>query len=106
MKFILRLLGIWLTGFAIILLFVDGSRTYAAQTLTTTSIGETWARFHAESWTQIEQAIMGWMAPISGQQQAQNLLAWPAWTIVGLLGLILLLAGRRRSEQKFIEASR
>lgn len=105
MKFILRVLGTWLLGLSLILVIIDGTKTLAARVLTTTSLSETWSSFHAASWESVRQAIMEFVAPVSGQVYAQYFLDWPGWIVFGILGFILLLIGRQRIGRSYIETN-
>ena len=105
MKFILRVAGTWLLGLSLILVVIDATKTLTTKALTITSLAETWRSFHAASWEQGQQAILDLVAPISGEIYAEYLLDWPGWVIFGVLGILLLLAGRQRTGTSYIETN-
>jgi len=105
MKFILRVAGTWLLGLSLILVVIDGTKTLATGALTITSLAETWRGFHIDSWEPAQQAILDLVAPISGETYAKYFLEWPSWAILGVFGILLLLAGRRRAGKSYIETN-
>ena len=102
MKFILRVLGTWFLGLALVLVIVDGAKSLAANTITTTSLAETWNSMHAASWAAVNEAMAGAFASVSWQEIVQYVFACPGWAIFGGAGLVLLLLGRRRMRKQYI----
>jgi hypothetical protein len=105
MKFLSRVLGTWLLGLALILVIIDSTKSAASGTLTLTSFADTWRSLHESSWTTAFNAIMESVAPISGQAYAQYVFGLPGWTIFGVVGILLLLLGRRRAGRHYIETN-
>jgi len=105
MKFLLRILGTWFLGLSLILLIIDSTKTLATRNWTTTSFAETWHHFHAASWQSVQHAILDFVAPVSGQTYAQHFLDWPGWVIFGILGIVMILIGRRRAGRSYIETN-
>ena len=49
MRLILRILGTWLLGLALILLIVDGTKSLGANAVVMTSLNDTWVALSASS---------------------------------------------------------
>lgn len=99
MRFVLRLLGTWLLGVALILIIIDGTKTLAADGIVLTSLSDAWAMLHAPSLAETAQ----WMAD-NGLGGLWNLitstvLAWPGILVTGIPGVLLAVAGRSRTTQ-------
>ena len=103
MKFVLRVLGTWFLGLAVILLVIDGTRTLGANALVMTPLGDTWRELHPDSMAiamrNISQAWEPLLVP------AELLLSWPGWAVCGVFGILFALAGRGRSARRYVETS-
>jgi hypothetical protein len=102
MRFILRLLGTWLIGMAVILIIIDGTKSLGANMLVTTSLGDTWNAISATSLEQtrafIDTRFFGpVLDPVLGL-----LLDWPGFAVLGVPGILLAVAGRSRRSRLFV----
>ena len=102
MRLILRILGTWLLGMAVILLVIDGTRSLAASALVTSSLGDTWNAISATSLEQtrafIDTRFFGpVLDPVLGL-----LLDWPGFAVLGVPGILLAVAGRSRRSRLFV----
>lgn len=102
MKFVLRVLGIWFVGLALVLVVVDGTKTLAANALTMTSLAETWRGIHDESWAAVSATLIDTAASATGRAMVEHVFAWPSWAIFGGAGVVLLLLGRQRGRREYI----
>ena len=102
MRLVLRVLGTWLIGLALILIVVDGTKSLAANSVHFTSLGGIWTQLHEPSL----HAVSGFFdsrffADLLGTILAA-LLAYPAFAVLGIPGIILALAGRRPRRERFL----
>jgi len=106
MRLIFRVLGTWLLGLALVLVVIDGTKSLAANRLILTPLGETWSAVHAPSLAAVE-AFFGtrfFADLLHGMLTA--LLAYPAFAVIAVPGIVLLLIGRARREPRFVQAHR
>lgn len=103
MRLLLRVIGTWLVGIAVILLVIDGTRSLAANGLVLTSLGETWANLHAESLAET-RAFMAtrFFGPLL-EATIDGLLALPAWLVIGIPGAFIAWLGRTRRARVFVK---
>ncbi|MBS7542334.1 hypothetical protein [Ancylobacter oerskovii] len=94
-RFLLRFLGLWLLAGGFVALVLDGVRSIASSRLLYTPLGDAWA---AASATSLGQALGDADLPAGGWSHlAAPLLQAPLAAVLIVLGLLLLLAGRRRA---------
>lgn len=103
MRLILRILGTWLLGVALILLIIDGTRSLGANVLTFTSFGETWTWINAESLA-VTRAFFAsrFFGPVLDPAIAA-LLAFPSWAVLAVPGALLAWMGRSRRTRVFVQ---
>lgn len=94
MRFMVRLLGTWLLGLAVVLLIIDGTKSLAANAVVISSLGETWRLVHFSSLVWLENsvrasAVKGLWGPI-----IVPVLGWPGWAVFGLPGIVLAFFAR------------
>lgn len=102
MRLLLRILGTWLIGLALIFLVMDGTKSLAANTLVFTSFGQAWTQLHPPSL----EATTGFLesrffADLLSVTLAA-LLTYPAFAVLGVPGIVLALAGRRPRRERFL----
>lgn len=99
MRLILRVLGTWLLGIGVVLAVIDGTRSLASNTLVMTPLSELWAGLHAQSLVDVEAFLASRMfAPMLEQAFAATL-AFPAFGVFAIPGLVFALAGRTPTRQ-------
>ncbi len=77
-------------------LVLDGARTIAANQLRITPLRDTWNDWHSASLQQIQPAIERVVAPWLWDPVILSVLAAPTCLVLGVLGGVLLVAGRKR----------
>lgn len=93
---VLRLLGWLLLAGALISVVVDGTRAIADGAFAFTSFGQTLFGVLGERFTLLQPAIERHLHPALWLYVALPLLVAPAALVLGGLGFLLLLVGRRR----------
>ena len=94
MRYIVRLLGTWFLGLAVVLLIIDGTKSLAANAIVVSSLEETWSLVHFSSLLWFENmvrtsALEGLWAPV-----VVPVLGWPGWAIFGVLGVVFAFFSR------------
>ena len=102
MRLILRILGTWLLGMAVILLVIDGTRSLAASALVTSSLGDTWNAVSAQSLVALRGFIdTRFFGPVL-EPVLTALLGYPGFAVLGIPGLLLIIAGRPKAGRSFV----
>jgi hypothetical protein len=96
-RFLFRFLGLLTLAAAFILVVYDGARYIANQTLDFTTIGYVWASVHQNSLLLFQPAVERHLTPWLWQSLIQPyFLEQPACVLLLILGVILILLGRRK----------
>jgi len=90
-----RLIGLLLLAGAFVFLVYDGARSIADQTLRLTPLGEFWNDIHQSSQQALRTMVEG-TVPWLWTDVIKVILNQPAWAIMGVLALVLLLIFRPR----------
>lgn len=101
-RFLVRLVGLWLVALALVALVVDGTSSIAAMRWVFTPLGKYWFDLDAASLGLAQAAVQRHVAPALWDPVIQTLLLAPVWAIAGPLGFLLLWLGdlfRRRRRQ-------
>jgi hypothetical protein len=102
MRLVLRVVGTWMVGLALVLLIIDGTRSLSANAVVLTPLGETWRGLDAEGLavtreffaTRFFGALLG--------PAFDTLVTWPGFAVLGVPGVVLALLGRSRKVRTFV----
>jgi hypothetical protein len=95
-RFIFRSLGLWLLAAAFIFLVYDGVRSLADSTLRVMKTGEAWHNIHSTSLQLAQAGIERHVASWLWYPVIQTVLEQPIWLVLGVLGILFMLLGRRK----------
>src|SRR5436309_776903 len=96
-RFVLRFLGLWIVAAAFIALVRDGTKVIAAANgLFFTALGKDWYDINPNSLQLIQPAIERHVAVWLWNPVIQTVLEQPTWLVLGVLGSILILLGRKK----------
>jgi hypothetical protein len=90
-----RLVGLLLLACGFIFLIYDGARSIADQALRLTRLGEFWNDIHQAS-QQAFRAMVEGASPWLWNSVVKLILNQPAWAVMGVLGILLMLVFRPR----------
>jgi len=106
MRLILRLLGTWLVGVALILLIIDGTKSLGADAIVLTSLGDTWTSLHAQSLEQLRAFLASrFFGPLL-DVVVTALLTFPGWVVLGIPGIFIAWLGRSKRVRVFVRQDR
>lgn len=88
-----RLIGLFLLVIGFLSLVYDGARTIADQTLRITRLGELWNDINQASQQSFQTLVEG-VSPLLWNSVMKLLLNQPAWAVLGILGILLMLLFR------------
>lgn len=102
MRLVLRVLGTWLLGLALVLVVIDGTKSLAANGLVMTSLADVWMGLHPPSLGAVEMFLEGrFFAEALGGIFAA-LLTYPAFAVVGVPAIVLALLGRKPRRERYV----
>jgi hypothetical protein len=94
-RFLFRFLGLWMIAGAFVFFVYDGTKSIADRMLYFTKVSEFWAWVHQDSLLALQPAIerhFAWLwDPV-----VVTVLAAPASLVLGTLGTVLILFGRKK----------
>jgi hypothetical protein len=103
MRLVLRLLGTWLVGIALILLIIDGTRSLAASALVMTPLGDTWLSLHPQSLADVRAFLASrFFGPVL-ETVVTAILTLPGWLVLGVPGAFIAWLGRTRRARVFVK---
>ena len=102
MRLILRILGTWLIGLALVLLVIDGTKSLGANAVLLTSLDQLWLQLHPQSLDGLRQFLASRMFADLLQSGLVQVLALPAFAIFGVPGVVLTVLGRKPRKTLFL----
>jgi ABC-type phosphate transport system permease subunit len=101
-RFLFRFIGLWMLAGAFVVLVIDGTRSVSASRIIFAPVRDAWSLADPASLdAAAKQFAGGAMEPLFGL-----LLAMPFSALLALAGLLLLLIGRRKHENRIGYSSR
>ena len=95
-RFLFRFIGVLCLAAAFILLIYDGTKSIAGNNLYLTSVRELWDLINAGSLAELKPLIQPYANGVLWDPVMLTLLAAPSWSVFGVLGIILVLLGRKK----------
>lgn len=95
-RFLLRAIGLIALAAAFILVIYDGTRSIAGNALSQTSVRALWQLINPASFASIEPLIKPYAGGFLWDPVMVTFLSAPAWAVLGVFGIVLILLGRRR----------
>ena len=92
---VFRSLGLVLLAAGFVFFIYDGTKSIADQTVYISKFSQTWAEIHQQSLQSLQAMVeksAGWLwTPL-----IQPVLEQPTWLVLGTIGMILILLGRKK----------
>ena len=99
-RFVFRFIGLWILAAGFVALVRDGTKSIAGNALFMTALSEDWTNIHGTSLQALETMIAQRVDPYVGgwvwDPLMAAILAAPTFMVLGILGAILILIGRRK----------
>jgi len=95
-RFLLRFIGLLGLAAAFILLIYDGTKSIAASAVSLTSLRALWELINPASLARLEPLIKPYAGGLLWDPLMLALLSAPAWSVLGVLGIVFILLGRRK----------
>ena len=97
MRFLLRFIGLLLLAGAFVAAIIDGTKSIAAGGFERTTFGQTWDNIHQESKPAVKAFLDRRAGPWLWKSGIQVVLDQPTWLVLGGLGTVLVLLGRKKA---------
>jgi hypothetical protein len=99
-RFVFRFIGLWILAAGFVALVRDGTKSIAGNAVFMTALSDDWTNIHASSLQSLEALIAQRVAPYVGgwlwDPLMLAILAAPTFVVLGVIGAILILIGRRK----------
>ena len=95
-RFLLRFIGLICLAAGFILLIYDGTKSIAGNRVFLTSVRTLWELINAGSLARLEPTIRSYVGGYLWDPLMVGLLAAPSWGVLGVLGILFLLLGRKK----------
>jgi hypothetical protein len=97
MRFLVRFIGTLIFAAAFVMVVIDGTRTIAASQLSLSSLSEAVSILWPDAVKGIEAGLSS-AHPVLWNPAGAWLFAQPAFAVLGILGLLLLIIGRKKPD--------
>jgi hypothetical protein len=95
-RFLLRFIGLILLAAAFILVIYDGTKSIAGNSLSLTTVQALWELMHPASLARLKPLISPYAGGLLWDPVMVSILAAPAWSLIGVAGIVLLVLGRKK----------
>jgi hypothetical protein len=95
-RFLLRFLGLWILAAAFVSLVIDGTKWIAGNADPITKLGKIWYDINPTSLQLFQAGIERHVAVWLWNPVIQPVLDQPTWLVLGVIGSVLVLLGRKR----------
>ncbi|HLV84463.1 hypothetical protein [Devosia alba] len=102
MRLILRVLGTWLIGLALVLAVIDGTKSLGANELLFTSLGTLWNQLHPVGLQGVQDFLHSRFFGDLLDATLGALLGYPAFAVAAVPGVLLALLGRKPRRERFL----
>ncbi len=95
-RFLFRFVGLWILAAGFVALVRDGTKSIAGNAVFTTKLADDWNNIHANSLESLKVLAERYAGSSGWEIVSTYVLAAPTWLVLGILGLILILIGRKK----------
>jgi hypothetical protein len=95
-RFVFRFFGLWILAAGFVALVRDGTKSIAGNAVFITRLGEDWNNIHSASQDALKVLVERYLGPWAWELTTLYVLAAPTWLVLGILGSILILIGRKK----------
>ena len=95
-RFVFRFIGLWILAGGFVALVRDGTKSIAGNAVFVTRLGEDWNNIHNGSLDALKALAERYLGAPAWELVALYVLAAPTWLVLGILGSLLMLIGRKK----------
>ena len=95
-RFVFRFVGLWVLAAGFVALVRDGTKSIAANAVFITRLGEDWNNIQASTLESLKVLVERYAGAPGWEIVSTYLLGAPTWLVLGIIGSILILIGRKK----------
>ncbi len=95
-RFLFRSIGFFAIAAAFLLIIYDGTKSIAANAVFITTVRNLWDMINAASLASLRPLIETNLGRYAWDPAFTGFLTTPSWAVIGVLGIIFILRGRKR----------
>jgi hypothetical protein len=95
-RFLFRFLGLICLAAAFILVIYDGTKSIAGNALSLTTVRALWELINAASLAKVKPLVEPYAGGLLWDPGMLSILAAPSWSLLGVVGILLILLGRKK----------
>jgi hypothetical protein len=95
-RFLFRFVGLWILAAGFVALVRDGTKSIAGNAVFITKLVDDWNNIQATSLDSLKTLVERYGGTSGWELAFTYVLAAPTWLVVGILGSILILIGRKK----------
>lgn len=95
-RFVFRFVGLWVLAAGFVALVRDGTKSIAANAIFVTRLDDDWNNIHPPSLDSLKALAERYAGPWLWEFASLYVLAAPTWLVLGLVGSIFILIGRKK----------
>ena len=95
-RFLFRFVGLWILAAGFVALVRDGTKSIAGNAVFVTKLADDWNNIHASSLDSLKTLVERYGGAQGWEIVSAYVLAAPTWLVLGILGSILVLIGRKK----------
>jgi hypothetical protein len=95
-RFVFRFIGLWTLAAGFVALVRDGTKSIAGNAVFITKLADDWTNIHAGSLDSLKVLVERYAGASGWEAVSAYVLAAPTWLVLGILGSILILIGRKK----------
>lgn len=95
-RFLFRFIGLWILAAGFVALVRDGTKSIAGNAFFRTALEDDWNNFQASSLESLKTLVERYAGASGWEIVSSYLLGAPTWLVLGVIGSILILIGRKK----------
>ena len=95
-RFLFRFIGLWILAAGFVALVRDGTKSIAGNAVFVTRLADDWNNIQASSLESLKTLLERYTGDSGWEIVSTYVLAGPTWLVLGILGSILILIGRKK----------
>jgi len=95
-RFLFRFIGLWILAAGFVALVRDGTKSIAGNAVFITRLADDWNNIQASSLDSLKILVERYAGASGWEFVSAYVLAAPTWLVLGILGSILILIGRKK----------
>jgi hypothetical protein len=95
-RFVFRFIGLWILAAGFVALVRDGTKSIAGNAVFITRLADDWNNIQPSSLESLKALVERYAGASGWELASAYVLAAPTWLVLGIIGSILILIGRKK----------